>query len=195
MPRRYTLGKRAETKQETRARIIAAALELIRDGGSAAATTLAVARAADVAPGTIANHFPGSGALVAAVADLALANLRMPDPSLFGGTDDPIERVERLARELAAFFERSEAWWRIFAGDPVLSAGSAGTEARFDEELDDLIRAALGPVAADDVAYAVVATVIGPPAFIGLRSRGIPYDQAAEVAIALIRPWLASRLA
>lgn len=194
MPRRYTLGKRADQKEETRARILAAAVELVRSGGSAAATTLAVARAADVAPGTVTNHFSGQGDLIAAVADAALAELRMPDPDLFAGIDDPAERIGLLAREMAAFFERSEGWWRVFAADPTLSAASSGAEARFLAEFDRLVRLALGPLAADDTTRAVVGTIIGSPTFIGLRSAGLAADEAADVAIDLVLPWLERRV-
>jgi AcrR family transcriptional regulator len=45
MPRRYTLGKRADVKADTRARIVAAAVEVYRDQGPGAASNLAIARA------------------------------------------------------------------------------------------------------------------------------------------------------
>ena len=66
MPRRYTLGKRAGPKADTRARILAAAVEIYRDRGMAAASNLAIAHAADVSPATVRNHFPDSAGLVAA---------------------------------------------------------------------------------------------------------------------------------
>jgi len=58
MPRSYNLGRRAGPKAETRDRIVAAAMAIYRDHGMAAASNLAVARAADVAPATVRNHFP-----------------------------------------------------------------------------------------------------------------------------------------
>ena len=53
MPRPYQLGRRADLKATTRARIVAAALAIYLDRGLAGASNLAVAKAADVAPGTV----------------------------------------------------------------------------------------------------------------------------------------------
>ena len=78
MPRPYNLGQRAAPKAETRARIVAAALAIYRDRGLAGASNLAIARAADVAPATVRNHFPEPGDLRAR--GLRGAARRAPDP-------------------------------------------------------------------------------------------------------------------
>ena len=108
MPRQYNLGRRAEPKADTRARIVAAALEIYRDRGLAGASNLAIARAADVAPATVRNHFPGDGRLGTRCFEALLDELRVPTPAIFEGIDSLRDRVERLALELAAFYERSE---------------------------------------------------------------------------------------
>src|SRR5438552_11091889 len=132
MPRPYTLGRRANVKADTRARIVSAAGAIIRDRGLAAASNLAVAKAADVAPGTIRNHFSEPSQLVTAVLEEVLAELRPPSPAIFDGLDglDGLgERVRRLATELAAFYERSETWWRVYQREPALiEAWSEGFE-------------------------------------------------------------------
>ena len=61
MPRSYNLGRRAEPKADTRARIVDAALAIYRDRGLAGASNLAIARVADVVPATVRNHFPEPG--------------------------------------------------------------------------------------------------------------------------------------
>ena len=195
MPRTYRLGRRAELKAETRARIVAAAVEVLRTGPPGAFTTPAVARAADVAPGTVRNHFPAIEDLVAAVADAALVELRLPDASLFSGVDDPIERVGRLAHAFAAFFRRSEGWWQVFSADPMFAAASAGASRRYFEEFERLVGEALGPFGGDGTARIVVGTVIGTPTFVGLLGRGLTHEEAVAIGLELIEPWLRARFA
>jgi AcrR family transcriptional regulator len=108
MPRSYNLGRREAPKANTRARIIEAAIGVYRERGLAGASNLAVARAADVAPATIRNHFPDPEDLARAVFTAMLAELNVPTPAIFDGLDGLDGRVERLARELAAFYERSQ---------------------------------------------------------------------------------------
>ena len=98
MPRPYDLGRRAALKADTRARIVSAALEIYRDRGLAGASNLAIARAADVAPATVRNHFPEPDGLARAVFEAVLAELRIPTSAIFDGHPGLADRVERLAR-------------------------------------------------------------------------------------------------
>jgi len=194
MPRPYQLGRRAESKAETRRRIVDAATAIYRDHGMAAASTLAVARAADVAPGTIRNHFPEPGDLAGAVLQAVLGELRPPEPSLFDGIPDVPRRISRLAEALAEFYERSEPWWLAYQREPdLIGAWNSGAD-RFYADLDALMRTALGPLATDDEAVAVVASVIGPPAYFALRGRGLTAQRAVDICIELTVPWLEARV-
>jgi AcrR family transcriptional regulator len=195
MPRRYTLGKRADVKADTRARIIAAAVDIYRDRGMAAASNLAIARAADVAPATIRNHFADPSQLASAVFDEVLVELRPPGQEIFDGSEGIANRIRLLATELASFYERSEPWWRAYQREPALiEAWSSGVD-RYYRDIDDLMRAALGPLAADERALAVVAAVIGPPTFFALRARGLSSDEAVDLGAELAVPWLEARMA
>src|SRR4051794_4381605 len=100
MPRPYTLGRRAAPKADTRARILGAALEIFRERGLAGASNLAIARAADVAPATVRNHFPVEGDLARAVFDALLGELQVPTAAIFDGAGDLAARVTRLAEAL-----------------------------------------------------------------------------------------------
>ena len=112
MPRSYSLGKRAVQQAETRRRIVDAALALYQEQGVSTTTMQDIARRADVAPGTVANHFGSREALAAELSGRILADLQMPTPDLFDGVEGLPERIHLMVRELAAFFERSEPWWR-----------------------------------------------------------------------------------
>ena len=63
-----------------RERIVAAALTIYAERGVAGASNLSIAKAADVAPATVRNHFPEPGDLAQAVFAEMLAELRIPTP-------------------------------------------------------------------------------------------------------------------
>ena len=193
MPRLYNLGQRAAEKASTRSRIVAAAAEIYRDRGLASASNLAIARAADVAPATVRNHFPEPDSLPRAVFEAMLEELRIPRAAIFEGLGTLAERVDRLARELAAFYERSESWWRAYEREPdLISAWSGGVD-QYYADIERLMRAALGELAADQRSVAVVASVIGPPTFFALRARGLTSDEAVQLSLELVLPWLEHR--
>ena len=194
MPRRYALGRRADQQARTRDRIVAAALTIYRERGMRAATTQTVAAAADVAPGTVRNHFPGPMDLAQAAAAVVLAELRPPGLEIYAGLTSVPERVERLAREVAAFYERSAAWWEVEQRDPDLAAAWEGNAAQFLEHLDVVLRAALDPSAEDPVATAVLRTLVGPPLYFALRGQGLTSDETVAVELSMVLPWLDERL-
>jgi AcrR family transcriptional regulator len=193
MPRPYNLGQRAEAKADTRSRIVAAALAIYRDRGMAGASNLAIARAADVAPATVRNHFPRTHDLARAVFDELLVELRVPTPAIFDGLRSRRERLERLARELADFYERSQPWWQAYEREPQLIDAWGGGVDRYYADIEALMRAALDDQASDEVAVSVVASVIGPPTFFALRARGLSSDEAVELSVDIVLPWLERR--
>src|SRR4051794_7161894 len=193
MPRPYDLGQRAAHKGETRARIVAAALEIYRERGFAAASNLAIARAADVAPATVRNHFPDSEDLARAVFAAMLAELDVPTSAIFDGLDGLRARVERLARELAAFYQRGQALWQMYEREPELIRVWGGGVERYYADIDHLMRVALGELGNDDRSVAVVASVIGPPTFFALEARGLTFDEAVALTLELAVPWLEGR--
>jgi AcrR family transcriptional regulator len=150
MPRPYDLGRRAAPKADTRARIVAAALEIYRDRGLAGASNLAIARAAGVAPATVRNHFPEPGGLARAVFEAVLAELRIPTSAIFDGLPGLADRVERLARELAAFYERSGPWWRVYEREPELIRAWGGGVDQYYADVESLMRGALGELSSDE---------------------------------------------
>jgi AcrR family transcriptional regulator len=195
MPRAYNLGRRAGPKADTRSRIVRAALQIYRDRGMAGASNLAIARAADVAPATIRNHFPEPGDIARAVFDELLADIRVPTPAIFEGLDTVGDRVAALARELAALYERSAPWWRVYEREPELIQAWGGGIDGYYADVERLMRAALGDLAADERSVAVLGSVIGPPTFFALRGRGLDPDAAVELTLDLVLPWLERRRA
>jgi AcrR family transcriptional regulator len=193
VPRSYQLGRREALKAETRARIVRAALAIYRDRGLAGASNLAIAKAADVAPATVRNQFPEPAALSRAVFEALLAELMIPTASIFEGARDLEDRIRRLARELAVFYERSEPWWRAYEREPDLISAWGGGVDQYYADIERLMREALGELSGDDRSLAVVASVIGPPTFFAMRGRGLTSEDAVALTIELVLPWLDRR--
>ena len=194
LPRKYDLGKRAVQQADTRRRIIDAAIALYQEQGIAATTMLDVARRADVAPGTVANHFGSAETLATEVTTRILADLRMPTPELFDGVDGDV-RPDPPAhqRDLAAFFERSTPWWRVSEREPAGVHAWADAEARYYAELDTLVRAALGPLSGDADAVAMIMVILGAWVIGSLQATGRTAEQAEGLVSDLLIAWLTTR--
>jgi AcrR family transcriptional regulator len=192
VPRTYRLGKRAEAQAETRDRIVAATLRLYREVGVTGATVPAVARAADVAPATVRNHFPDPRDLADAAAEAILADSGMPDASIFDGVNGLAERIERLLLEVSAFFERSTGWWEVREADR--SAGNAweAAEAGYQARITALIRNALEPLGDDPIAVAVIDAVL-VHVYFSIRAGGGSVREAVDVERQFLVPWLDAR--
>jgi hypothetical protein len=119
--------------------------------------------------------------------------LRIPTLEIFDGLKTLRDRVERLARELAAFYERSEPWWRAYEREPELIRAWGGGVDQYYADIERLMRTALGELSSDERSLAVIASVIGPPTFFALRGRGLTSDEAVELSLEIAVPWLEQR--
>lgn len=108
-PRKYTLGKRSESIEDTRRRIVDATFDLHTEKGVLATSMQDVAERADVALRTVYNHYPTVGDLVAGCSQKVLAVLAPPTPAIFDGLTTLDERLLTLVRELFAMYERGSA--------------------------------------------------------------------------------------
>jgi AcrR family transcriptional regulator len=115
-------------KPQTRSTsLTVAALKIYRDRCYAGASNLAIARAADVAPATVRNHFPEPEGLARAVFDAIPQRAEHADPGHLDGLTGLHNRVERLARELATFYERGAPWCRLARSGANSSARSSSS--------------------------------------------------------------------
>ena len=105
-PRKYSLGKREQSVEETRRRIVDATFELHNEKGVVATSMQDVAERADVALRTVYNHYPTIDALVAGCGTKVMALLSPPTPAIFNGLSALEERMLRLVSELFAMYKR-----------------------------------------------------------------------------------------
>jgi len=107
MARKYELKRRAERQQETRRRIVDAAIELHRTKGPARTTLSDIARRAGVQRHTLYRYFPDERAMLNACSGRYTALHPAPDPTSWRAIDDPALRLRTGLAELYEFFERT----------------------------------------------------------------------------------------
>jgi AcrR family transcriptional regulator len=106
--RTYELKRRAERREETRRRIVEAAVELHSTVGPARASVAAIAERAGVTRPTVYAHFPNARALFEACSGHVRETVPPPDPSAWGALADPSQRLEAALEELYDYYERLE---------------------------------------------------------------------------------------
>lgn len=179
-PRRYQQHQRAEATAGTRAAIVRAAAEIYRERGVASSTVAAIAQRADVARGTVLNHFASPEALLEAVLDQAVAEVEFPDAEALAGARTTADRVRTYVEVLFRFFERSAGWWAVFSADIDLPAVRARDRA-YNETVRRLRIAAFGSLVDDPHVAAAVRAFVDYAPMYGLLGAGLTLDDAIEV--------------
>jgi AcrR family transcriptional regulator len=103
--RTYELKRRAERQEETRRRIVEAAVELHTKLGPSQTSVKAIAERAGVTRPTVYAHFPDSRAMLEACSGHVAETVPPPDPDAWGSIPDPGERLETALGDLYAYYE------------------------------------------------------------------------------------------
>lgn len=109
--RRYQLKRRAEKQEQTRARIVEAAMALHEEVGPRATTVSAVAERAGVQRLTVYRHFADETALFTACSSHYLALHPPPDPAAWAGEREPLARCRAALVAFYAYYRRTERMW------------------------------------------------------------------------------------
>ena len=109
MSRLYRLKRRAEQQDETRQRIVDAAIELHQTVGPAATTISEIAERARVGRVTVYRHFPDEAALFRACSGHYYERYPLPDPEGWRSIVEPEERLRVALRETYAYHRTTEA--------------------------------------------------------------------------------------
>jgi AcrR family transcriptional regulator len=117
MSRRYELKRRADHQNETRERIIDAAIERHQTLGPRATTIADIARRAGVGRVTVYRHFPDELALGRACSGRCNERNPPPDPEIWKAIADPVERLRTALRETYAHHRATEAMTAHALGD------------------------------------------------------------------------------
>jgi AcrR family transcriptional regulator len=195
MPRTYRLGERAALMDATRSRIIDSAIELYTELGISGTTLRQVGLRADVAPGTLRSHFPSRDDLDRAMVERLTADAPLPDLSIFDGATTAEERLARLIRVTGTFLDQAGRIYRMWLREPMLTGPWTETGAVYGARWDELMRAALGPLADDDDAMTMLRAVIQVSFFESVRAGTRTTEEVCALIAGAIVPWFATRLA
>lgn len=180
VPRAYSMQQRSEQVARTRERILDAAVEIFTQRGARGTTMTEVARAADVATATVTTHFATPELLLQGVVDRLMAEIEMPDESIFAGTRSTPARLRALTAAMFAFYERTSQWFALLGAEiadvPVL----AQADADFKRAMQRLYTHALAGVT-DEAVGKVVAGLVHPGTYFTLRQAGLSVDEATEI--------------
>jgi AcrR family transcriptional regulator len=140
--RTYELKRRAERQEETRRRIVAAAVELHTTLGPSRTTVQAIAEKAGVTRPTVYAHFPDARSLFEACSGHIRATIPPPDPTPWRSIADSSKRLETALRELYGYYERLEPLLENVQRDAAvmpLVAEMNAYRARYLEEIRHLL--------------------------------------------------------
>jgi AcrR family transcriptional regulator len=183
--RTYQLGRRAESAEETRRRLVEATFELHGEQGIAATTMKQIADRAGVGVGTVYHHFATVEDTVAACAAHVQQALPMPTEAIFAGIAPMKERMLRLARAVFGHYEQLP--FDIVLADqdkvPVLKRVVAEEQA----QRIALTGAALAPFAVDRDLVRIVAALLDVGVYRSLQRLGLSLEDAAAAIADVIQ--------
>lgn len=140
--RKYRLGQRAARQQETRERIVDAAMALHEELGPAATTISALADRAGVQRLTVYRHFPSETEILRACSSKWLGRHPPPDVSKIKG-GRPLERTRAILRALYDYYSQTQSMWGSLYPDLGKVDALDEPMARFDEYLTALAASVL----------------------------------------------------
>lgn len=143
--RKYQLKQRAAQQEETRNRIVEAAVALHEELGPRAATVSAIAERAGVQRLTYYRHFPDMESLFRACTSHWLSLNPPPALDAWAHIADPAERTSRALRSLYAYYRATAGMWAATYRDleqvPALHEPMAGVESYLEAVRRDLYAA------------------------------------------------------
>jgi AcrR family transcriptional regulator len=192
-PRSYRMGRRNESVEETRRRIVEATLALHAEHGILGTSWKAIAERADVAVATVYKHFPTLDELVPACGALLEARTSPPSPgdavAAFAGLTGLADRVTRLVETFYDFYERGESYLEVDPRERSLPAVQEW-EAQMRATREEFVREALRPTAASETTIRSVAALLDFPVYRSFR-RGDVAREEAEVSVRrMLTCWL-----
>ena len=189
--RRYQKRARAAQEQETRLRIIEAAIGLHGTVGPARTTVSAVAERAGVRRATVYRHFPDERALFLGCSGTWRERNPVPDPATWAAIADPADRLTAALDAIYRWYEQVEPMLTSLLRDadkvPIVKELQAGRLAYLADVEDGL---ASGWGARGSAAKRVRATIglaLDFFAWRTLHERGLSRTEAVAVMSSAVR--------
>jgi AcrR family transcriptional regulator len=193
MTRKYDMKRRAVRQEETRQRIVDAAVELHETVGMTRTTISAIAEKAGVERLTVYRHFPDERALFHACSGRYAAANPLPDSAPWTQVADPEERLRTALAEVYAYHRRTEPLYSNFFRDlpvkPILREVGA-PYLQYFERVPYILATGWG---VDDERLTLLLAALGHAVdfqtWRSLVQRGLDDEQAIEVMVGMVR-WL-----
>jgi AcrR family transcriptional regulator len=187
------MDKRNAAVEDTRQRILEAALALHAEKGIFGTSWQDIAHRADVSVGTVYKHFPSLNELVPACGQLAYAIIRPPSledgPQIFAEANSLEERLGRLISELYAFYERGAPYIETDFQERRLPA-VVEWEAYMRSTIAGLVREALVCAEPDEHTVQSVSALLDFFTFKSFLDREIHKEQAAKTMSEVLLCWI-----
>jgi len=184
------MSRRAAAVEETRRRIVGAALDLHTRQGIAVTRWEDIAARAGVGVGTVYRHFPSLDELVPACGATSMELLALPPAAdaaaLFAGAKGVEARAGRLAREVFAIYERGAHILRVMRREPHVHPEVARGVEEVDAVLGALVDAALAPLDVDADARRVTRALLDLGTWTAFREQGMDTEEAVAAVTALL---------
>lgn len=184
--RTYRLKKRAESREETRARIVDATMRLHEEIGPRATTISAIAERAGVQRLTVYRHFPDETAVFQACTSHWLSLNPPPDPRDWAGIDDGLAAVRSALAAFYDYYRRTERMWTVSVREaPEVPAlhGPMSEIARYLRETgEDLLRRFSVPEQRRSRLAATVHHLISFTTWMSLKEQGLSDAETVDLA-------------
>ena len=191
MARPYTLRRRAERQNETRRRIVEAAIELHQTIGPAATTVTEIAERAGVGRVTVYRHFADELTLARACSGLYFERHPAPDPERWTAFEEPEERLRTALRETYAYHRATEQMLSHVLADARDHPVMAPYHAHWERAADVLVAPWRARGRARTALRAAIALALDFETWRTLTSNGLGDRDAAELMVRLagsVRP-------
>jgi AcrR family transcriptional regulator len=189
--RRYEKRARAAQEQETRLRIIEAAIALHGTVGPARTTISAIAEGAGVRRATVYRHFPDERALLLGCSGTFAERNPPPDPATWASIRDPATRLSAALDAVYRWYERVEPMLTAVLRDadamPIIRELQAGRLAYLADVEDGLASGWGARGKAAKRLRAAIGLALDFLAWRSLHARGLSRSDAIDVMSSAVR--------
>jgi len=197
MPRRYRMEARSQAVQQTRGRIVAAAMALHAERGAVATNWEEIADRAAVAPATVYRHFPSLDELIPACArtvfDLAGIVATEQVGEIYAGATTPWQKLERFIHGTCECYARGAGWLHAARREADLVPAMKRAVEVQERSNEVFVRAAFAGDQVDEETVAVLRALTDFPFWRSLTDAGLLHAQAVDVICGLVRAELDKR--
>lgn len=191
--RRYTMGRRQQSVDDTHERIVRAAFELHREIGPAYATVSAIAERAGVERHTVYRHFPDLVSLFQACTLHGMQTTGLPQPEQWLAITDPVERLRAALIAMYAYWRRNQQLVANILRDMPVTPPLVEGSVAYQDHLGRIWQSVLGPWAhvggeAGERTRAMAGTALEFATWQALTQRyGLSDEAAVEAMVAAVR--------